>query len=117
MREGAFEKAKTLLKAAGFSNYHNYHSYADFDRWLDNDQAVIITLNQEDGTFYALYRASSVPGGDLETTPSPVQKGDVASLTAETIGLIVSSFDKALVFPPKLSPTPQAGQPMSMPAG
>jgi hypothetical protein len=48
MREGGFENAKALSEAAGFSNYHNYHPYADFDNWLNNDQAVVITLNQED---------------------------------------------------------------------
>lgn len=104
MREGLFESGKALLEAAGFSNYHNYHPYADFDHWLNNDQAVVITLNQETGTFYALYRASSVPGGDLETTPAPVQQGDLASLTAETIVAIVRNFDKALVIPPRPSP-------------
>jgi hypothetical protein len=110
MREGGFENAKALSEAAGFSNYHNYHPYADFDNWLNNDQAVVITLNQEDRTFYALYRASRAPGGDLETTANPVQQGDLASLTAQTISALVSSFDKALVFTPKPSPAPQAGQ-------
>ncbi|WP_262298187.1 hypothetical protein [Microvirga sesbaniae] len=63
MLEDHLNNARAVLKAAGFSNYHNYRPYEDFDRWLNNDQAVVITLNRDDGTFYALYRAATVPGG------------------------------------------------------
>ena len=96
--------ARAALKAAGFSNYHNYRPYEDFDRWLNNDQAVVITLNGDDGTFYALYRATTVPGGELETSPNPVQSGALQSLNAETIAQIVRGFDTTFVSPPKPAP-------------
>lgn len=112
MREHDIESTRTLLEAAGFANYHNYHPYADFDHWLNNDQAVVITLNCEEGTFYALYRASKAPGGDLETSPNPVQSGTLAALTAEKIKEIVNSFDTALVLPQEeASPAPRTEQP------
>lgn len=99
MHEAILNNARAALGAAGFSNYHNYDPYADFDHWLNNDQAVVITINREEGTFYALYRASKAPGGDLEMSANHVRQGSLSALTSETVEDIVRKFDLTLVFP------------------
>ncbi|MBD2745703.1 hypothetical protein IC232_03240 [Microvirga sp. BT688] len=99
MHEDDLKKARAVLEAAGFANYHNYPPYEDFDRWLNNDHAVVITLNGDDGTFYALYRASKEPDGDLGTSANHVRQGALSALTAATVEDIVRRFDLTLVFP------------------
>jgi len=58
----------------------------------------VITLNGDDGTFYALYRASKEPGGDLETSANDVRQDALSALTSETVEDIVRKFDLTLVF-------------------
>jgi hypothetical protein len=99
MRDQEIKAAITLLEAAGFRNYHNHEAYLDFDRWLNNDHSVVITLNQAEGTFYALYRASKEPGGEPETSPKPAFEGPISELTSEKVSEIVQGFSLQLVFP------------------
>ncbi|WP_114946515.1 hypothetical protein [Microvirga calopogonii] len=111
MHERELNHARAVLKAAGFSSYHNYPPYEDFDHWLNNDQAVVITLNGDDGTFYGLYRANKEPGGDLETSASHVRQGLLSALSSDTVEDIVRKFDSALVFPTRRS-TPSSPGPV-----
>jgi hypothetical protein len=99
MRDQKINTATSLLEAAGFRNYHNHEPYLDFDRGLNNDHSVVITLNQADGTFYALYRASKEPGGEPETSSKPTFEGSASELTSEKIEEIVQGFSLQHVFP------------------
>jgi hypothetical protein len=99
MRDQEINTVTSLLEAAGFRNYHNHDPYLDFDRWLNNDHSVVITLNQADGTFYALYRASKEPGGEPETSSKPAFEGSTSELTSEKIEVIVQGFSLKHVFP------------------
>jgi hypothetical protein len=100
MRDQEIKAATSLLEAAGFRNYHNHEAYLDFDRWLNNDHSVVLTLNQADSSFYAHYRASKEPGGEPETSPKPAFEGPISELTSDKVAEVIQGFSLQHVFPP-----------------